>query len=94
MYQQISQTLSYIKDKIGDFSPELGIVLGTGLAKLVDEIDIEKQLMYANIPNFPVSTVEFHSGKLIFGMLNGKRVASQSEPKMTSILKELIALWG
>jgi len=76
MYQQISQTLSYIKDKIGDFSPELGIVLGTGLAKLVDEIDIEKQLMYANIPNFPVSTVEFHSGKLIFGMLNGKRVVA------------------
>jgi len=76
MYQQINQTLKYIQQRIGDFRPEVGIILGTGLARLVDEIEIEQQLVYANIPNFPVSTVEFHSGKLIFGKLSGKRVVA------------------
>lgn len=76
MYLQINQTLKYIQQRIGDFKPETGIILGTGLARLVDEIKIEHQLVYANIPNFPVSTVEFHSGKLIFGKLGGKRVVA------------------
>lgn len=76
MYRQINQTLSYIQEQIKDFKPEIGIILGTGLAKLVDEIEVEKKLMYAHIPNFPVSTVEFHSGKLIFGTLNGKKVVA------------------
>jgi len=76
MYQQIDQTLKYINQRIGDFKPEIGIILGTGLAKVVDEIEIEHQLVYANIPNFPVSTVEFHSGKLIFGTLSGKKVVA------------------
>lgn len=76
MNQQLDQTLKYIAQRIGDFKPEVGIILGTGLAKLVDEIEIEHQLVYANIPNFPVSTVEFHSGKLIFGTINGKKVVA------------------
>src|SRR5690554_7322583 len=76
MYQQINQTLKYIQQRIGDFRPEVGIILGTGLARLVDEIEIEQQLVYANIPNFPISTVEFHTGKLIFGKLNGRRVVA------------------
>lgn len=76
MNQQLDQTLKYITQRIGDFKPEVGIILGTGLAKLVDEIEIEHQLVYANIPNFPVSTVEFHSGKLIFGTINGKKVVA------------------
>lgn len=76
MFRQINQTINYIQEKVGAFKPEVGIILGTGLAKLVDEMEIEKQLMYSNIPNFPVSTVEFHSGKLIFGILNGKRVVA------------------
>lgn len=76
MYSQINQTLRYIQEQIKDFKLEIGIILGTGLAKLVEEIEIEKKLMYAHIPNFPVSTVEFHSGKLIFGMLNGKKVVA------------------
>jgi len=76
MFQQLDQTLKYINQRIGDFKPEIGIILGTGLAKLVNEIEIEHQLVYANIPNFPVSTVEFHSGKLIFGTLNGKKVVA------------------
>ncbi|MGJ1197065.1 purine-nucleoside phosphorylase [Sphingobacterium spiritivorum] len=76
MYQSIEETISFIKKRIGDFVPEFGIILGTGLGKLVDEIDVEFQLMYSNIPNFPISTVEFHSGKLIFGTLNGRKVVA------------------
>ncbi|GGH08617.1 purine-nucleoside phosphorylase [Sphingobacterium alkalisoli] len=76
MYHLINETVSSIRRKIGDFKPEFGIILGTGLGKLVNEIEITHQLMYANIPNFPISTVEFHSGKLIFGKLNGRNVVA------------------
>lgn len=50
--------------------------MGTGLGALVNEIEIQHKLMYSNIPNFPISTLEFHSGRLIFGMLEGKRVVA------------------
>ncbi|HEY4198058.1 MAG TPA: purine-nucleoside phosphorylase [Mucilaginibacter sp.] len=76
MLENIQQTTSYIKNRIGDFEPEVGIILGTGLGGLVSEIEVEKQMMYSNIPDFPISTLEFHSGKLIFGMLAGKRVVA------------------
>ncbi len=76
MLENIQQTTSYIKSRIGDFEPEVGIILGTGLGGLVTEIEVEKQLMYSNIPDFPISTLEFHSGKLIFGMLAGKKVVA------------------
>jgi purine-nucleoside phosphorylase len=76
MLENIEQTTSYIKSRIGDFEPEVGIILGTGLGGLVTEIEVEKQLMYSNIPDFPISTLEFHSGKLIFGMLSGKKVVA------------------
>ena len=76
MLENIQQTTLYIKNRIGDFEPEVGIILGTGLGGLVTEIDVEKQLMYSNIPDFPISTLEFHSGKLIFGMLAGKKVVA------------------
>ncbi|MBK0382342.1 purine-nucleoside phosphorylase [Pedobacter sp. SD-b] len=76
MLNNISETITYIKQKVGDFNPELGIILGTGLGGLVSEIKVEHQLMYANIPNFPISTLEFHSGKLIFGTLSGKKVVA------------------
>ncbi|HEY8781138.1 MAG TPA: purine-nucleoside phosphorylase [Mucilaginibacter sp.] len=76
MLESIQHTTAYIKKAIGDFEPEAGIILGTGLGELVSEIAIEKQLMYANIPDFPISTLEFHSGKLIFGELNGVKVVA------------------
>ncbi|HEK22391.1 MULTISPECIES: purine-nucleoside phosphorylase [unclassified Mucilaginibacter] len=76
MLESIYSTTEYIKKRIGDFEPEAGIILGTGLGGLVNEIEIEKQLMYSNIPGFPISTLEFHSGKLIFGMLGGKKVVA------------------
>ncbi|WKV13968.1 purine-nucleoside phosphorylase [Marivirga harenae] len=71
--EQITEATSYIISKI-DFKPEVGIILGTGLGALVEDIDIIQSLSYKDIPNFPVSTVETHSGKLIFGTLSGKRV--------------------
>src|SRR5579862_716402 len=76
MLESIQHTTTYIKSRIGDFEPEVGIILGTGLGELVTGIEVEKQLMYANIPEFPISTLEFHSGKLIFGTLAGKKVVA------------------
>ncbi|MDB5030173.1 MAG: purine-nucleoside phosphorylase [Mucilaginibacter sp.] len=76
MLENIESTTQYIKSRIGNFEPEVGIILGTGLGGLVSEIKIEKQLMYSNIPDFPISTLEFHSGKLIFGMLGGVKVVA------------------
>jgi purine-nucleoside phosphorylase len=74
MYQALLETVQYIKQKTNNFEPEVGIVLGTGLGGLVTDIEVEFSLMYSNIPNFPISTLEFHSGKLIFGTLKGKKV--------------------
>ncbi|HEY9196573.1 MAG TPA: purine-nucleoside phosphorylase [Mucilaginibacter sp.] len=76
MLDNIESTARYIKNRIGDFEPEAGIILGTGLGGLVKEIVVEKQLMYSNIPDFPISTLEFHSGKLIFGTLGGVKVVA------------------
>lgn len=73
MLDKINQTASYIRDKT-DFTPEFGIVLGSGLGGLVNEIEILHALPYTSIPNFPVSTVKGHGGKLILGMLGGKKV--------------------
>lgn len=75
--QQLQETIDFLKSK-GITNPEIGIVLGTGLGKLVDEISIEKEVLYTDIPNFPVATVEFHSGKLIYGELSGKKVLVMS----------------
>lgn len=74
MWKQIVETTEYIHDRIQAFHPEIGIVLGTGLGGLVSEIEIEHSLNYNDIPNFPISTVESHTGKLIFGKLGGKSV--------------------
>lgn len=76
MYQTLQETVEYIKKKCNNFEPETGIILGTGLGGLVSEIEVSHSLMYSNIPNFPISTLEFHSGKLIFGTLQGKRVVA------------------
>jgi purine-nucleoside phosphorylase len=75
MLKTIKETVSYIKNSI-DLQPEVGIILGTGLGGMVKEIDIDTVLEYEDIPNFPVSTVESHHGKLIFGKLNGKKIVA------------------
>ena len=73
MLKLIHKSVEYLK-KVTDFQPEIGIILGTGLGGLVDEIKTEKSITYKEIPNFPVSTVEGHQGKLIFGLLGNKKV--------------------
>ena len=73
MITYINETTKYLQDK-GFDNPEIGIILGTGLGKLVDEIEIIKEVSYNHIPNFPTATVEFHKGKLIFGILEGKKI--------------------
>ena len=76
MFQALHETVEFINRKTNNFEPEIGIVLGTGLGALVNDIQVEYQIMYSNIPNFPISTLEFHSGKLIFGTLEGKKVVA------------------
>ena len=73
MIEYIQETTDYLIKK-GFKNPEVGIILGTGLGKLINEIDIESEVSYNHIPNFPTATVEFHKGKLIYGTLSGKKV--------------------
>jgi purine-nucleoside phosphorylase len=75
MLTTITKTVSYIRSKT-NFIPDFGIILGTGLGGLTKEIQPEIILEYKDIPNFPVSTVESHQGKLIFGFLDGKKVVA------------------
>ena len=75
MLEKIKETASYIKTRI-DLKSEVGLVLGTGLGGLINEMDIKYEMDYITIPNFPVSTVEGHDGKLIFGILGNKKVVA------------------
>ncbi|KEO75091.1 purine-nucleoside phosphorylase [Anditalea andensis] len=72
---QILQAVSYIQDQVS-FKPQVGIILGTGLGKLIDDIHILHEIDYKDIPHFPVSTVESHTGRLIFGEIEGKHVVA------------------
>ena len=73
MIENVKQTVKFLTEK-GIGSPEIGIVLGTGLGKLVEEINIKNVFEYTDIPYFPIATVEQHSGRLIYGELKGKNV--------------------
>lgn len=73
MIDKIQETANYIRAKVGEM-PKTAIILGTGLGALVDHIDDKQYIPYKEIPNFPVSTVEGHSGNLIFGRLGTKPV--------------------
>ncbi len=75
MLELIKQTADHLNEKT-NFEPQIGIILGTGLGGLVNEINIAHAISYEDIPNFPVSTVEGHKGQLIFGDLGGKRVVA------------------
>ena len=75
MLQTIKETANFISNKT-KFNPEIGIILGTGLGGLVSEIEIEHTIPYNEIPNFPLSTVEGHSGRLILGTLGNKNVVA------------------
>ena len=73
--QKISEAIKFIQTKT-DMKPGIGIILGTGLGGLVKEIKKEIVIDYGKIPHFPVSTVESHHGKLIFGTLSGKKIVA------------------
>jgi len=75
MLENIKQTTDYLRDRIGEV-PNTAIILGTGLGELVHEIEDKYEIPYTEIPNFPVSTVEGHSGKLIIGTLGGKKIVA------------------
>lgn len=73
MLKKIQEAVDYIKSQ-HQVEPEIGIILGTGLGDLANEINIEKNIPYTSIPNFPISTVHGHQGRLIFGTLSGRKV--------------------
>ena len=75
MYEKVQETVNYIKSKT-NFSPEFGVILGSGLGGFTDDIEVEFTLPYNEIPNFPVSTVEGHKGALVFGTIGNKKVVA------------------
>jgi purine-nucleoside phosphorylase len=75
MSRKINETIKFIENSITN-KPEIGIILGSGLGHLADEIKVANKIAYADIPNFPVSTVKGHEGHLIFGTLNGIQVVA------------------
>lgn len=69
------EAAAYLRSKT-DFTPEVLIILGTGLGRLAKQIDVHASIPYDEIPHFPVSTVESHAGRLLFGTLSGKKVVA------------------
>jgi purine-nucleoside phosphorylase len=77
MITKINEAVAYIQ-RVYKVAPSVGIVLGSGLGSFTAEIDIEIEIPYGDIPHFPVSTVEGHSGQLIFGELGGKKIVAMA----------------
>jgi purine-nucleoside phosphorylase len=77
LLQKLKETVHFLKDQYPS-QPSTGIILGSGLGSFTGEIMVEKEVAYADIPHFPVSTVEGHKGKLVFGKLNGNTVLSMA----------------
>lgn len=75
MWEKVQETVSYIKSKT-NYSPEFGVILGSGLGGFTEDIIVEFTLPYNEIPNFPVSTVEGHKGALVFGTIGDKKVVA------------------
>ncbi|MBK0370816.1 purine-nucleoside phosphorylase [Flavobacterium agrisoli] len=75
MWEKVQETVQFLQSKC-DFVPEYGIILGSGLGKFAKEIKITCSLPYSDIPNFPVSTVFGHKGKLLFGTVGDKKVVA------------------
>jgi len=75
--EKLNEAVSYLQSK-GIRNPKAGIILGTGLGSLANDVQVEISIDYKDIPHFPLSTVESHSGKLIYGELGGKKVLVMS----------------
>ena len=74
LHQSLTEAAAYIQAHSANFQPTTGIILGTGLGALAQEVDVAYEISYADIPNFPVSTVESHAGRLLLGTLSGQQV--------------------
>ncbi|MFY7742925.1 MAG: purine-nucleoside phosphorylase [Flavobacterium sp.] len=75
MWNKVQETVQFLKEKT-NYSPEYGIILGSGLGTFTQDIDIEFIIPYSEIPNFPVSTVQGHKGALVFGTIGNKKVVA------------------
>ncbi|GAA4052757.1 purine-nucleoside phosphorylase [Hymenobacter glaciei] len=75
MLSHLKEAASYIQTNSQNFQPTIGIILGTGLGALAREVEVEHEINYADIPHFPLSTVESHAGRLLLGRMGGKKVA-------------------
>ena len=73
MIKHIQEAVEFLQSR-GFGTPDIGIILGTGLGKIIDHVAVEAEMSYNHIPNFPTATVVFHKGKLIYGELAGKKV--------------------
>lgn len=76
MWDKVQETVQFLKDKTQGFSPEYGVILGSGLGGFADDISVEYSIDYHDIPNFPVSTVQGHKGALLFGTIGTKKVVA------------------
>lgn len=76
MLEKIFETVDFIKSKTDGFKPEIGIVLGSGLGGLVNVMEVQYTIPFADVPNFPISTVKGHKGQLVFGIISGRRVVA------------------
>ncbi|MCH5335049.1 MAG: purine-nucleoside phosphorylase [Alistipes sp.] len=76
MYEAIKQAAAFIIERTGDYKPRTGIILGTGLGGFADRIEVEYEIPYEEIPSFPVSTVQGHAGRMIFGRIGSQRVVA------------------
>ncbi len=75
--KQLKESVIFLQKQY-KHAPQAGIVLGSGLGNFTEEIEVEKEVAYGDIPNFPVSTVEGHKGRLVFGKLSGKTVVAMA----------------
>ncbi len=74
--EKIKQSATFLNEACQNFAPEVGIVLGTGLGDFANNIDVKYSIEYGKIPNFPVSTVQGHKGRMIFGFIGDKKVVA------------------
>lgn len=75
MWNKVQETVQFLKEKT-NYTPEFGIILGSGLGTFTQDVDIEFTIPYSEIPNFPVSTVQGHKGALVFGKIGNKSVVA------------------
>lgn len=75
MWEKVQETAKFLKE-VTNYSPEFGVILGSGLGSFTDDMVIEHTILYADIPNFPVSTVKGHQGALVFGKIGNKQVVA------------------